>query len=139
MNDGALSAVVAVVTFVVGTVFLLLQVGLAAPVVREHCADDLQSIVATQEVQIDSKWTFIMWPPLYFAPLDPAGRCVRNSLAREFADTIGVWKLPDAKEQVRQHVFEQLRISERPNRASARRRSTRPPPPRRHHRQRPTR
>jgi hypothetical protein len=108
MGNDTLRGIGSLVTFIAGTAFLLLQLGFAFPVVREHCAD-LEATAATQQINIDSKWTYILWPPLYLAPLDPAGRCVRNSPAREFADAIGVWKLPDPKEQVRRHIAEQLK------------------------------
>lgn len=74
--------------------------------VREHCLDLDASSRA--EADVDSKWTYILWPPLTFANLDPAGTCVRNSPLREALGALGIWELESPEEQVREHIQEQL-------------------------------
>lgn len=83
------------------------QAGLAAPVVREHCLD-ADALETASGTVVDTKWTYLAWPPLYLAPIDPPGRCVRNSLTREALNRLGVWKLPEPEEQVRRHLAEQV-------------------------------
>ncbi len=89
------------------TVFLLFQLGLLSPVVREHCLSVDKSEDAG-DVQVDSGRPFIVSFP-FFAGIDPPGRCVRNTQSRELLSAIGVWRLPSPEEQVRKHVEEQLR------------------------------
>lgn len=103
-----------------GFILLLPQVllwgGTSLGVVREYCLDESAS-VATKSVQVDSSWTYVVWPPLLFANSDPPGRCVRNSPLREGLSAIGVWDLPSAEKQVKQHIEDQLRgqrASEKP-------------------------
>src|SRR5215207_8588708 len=72
-------------------------------VVREHCLD----VEASQQsgmVNIDSHWTYILWPPLMFAANDPPGRCVRNNPTRVALDELGIWSLPSPEAQVRRHI-----------------------------------
>jgi hypothetical protein len=88
--------------------FLVVQLTLGSGVVREHCLD-VKASQATGTVQVDSHWTYIVWPPLYFAAMDPAGRCVRNTPLHEALSYVGIWKLPSPTEQVRRHVTSQLR------------------------------
>ena len=75
--------------------------------VREHCLD-IDESERSQRVEVDSHWTYILWPPLMFAGLDPPGRCVRNTPAREGLHQVGIWKLASAEDQVRDHVEDQL-------------------------------
>ena len=90
--------------------FVLAQIifwsGTSLGVVREHCLDLEASSRASADV--DSKWTYILCPPLTFANLDPDGTCVRNSPLREGLEVIGIWDLPSPEEQVREHLQEQL-------------------------------
>jgi len=94
-----------------GFLFLLSQIifwsGTSLGVVREYCLD-AQSSRATNSVQVDSKWTYIVWPPLVFANADPTGTCVRNSPLREGLSAVGVWSLPVPEQQVRDHIEDQL-------------------------------
>jgi hypothetical protein len=90
-----------------GILFLVVQLTLGSGVVREHCLD-VRASQATGTVQVDSHWTYIVWPPLYFAALDPAGRCVRNTVLHEALSYLGILKLPSPTEQVRRHIASQL-------------------------------
>lgn len=90
----------------IGIVVLGLQVFLLASatgVVKEHClagnAQDIQDV--------ESGWTYILWPPLVFTALDPAGRCVRNTIAREALGKAGIWPLGSPAEQVKSHLRRQ--------------------------------
>jgi hypothetical protein len=76
-------------------------------VVHEHCLDTNAS-KSVGAVRVDSQWTYIVWPPLFFDAVDPPGRCVRNTPLREGLDAVGVWKLPAPEEQVRRHIVSQL-------------------------------
>jgi hypothetical protein len=75
-------------------------------VVREHCLD-VDSSLAAQRVDLDSKWTYVLWPPMPLANLDPSGTCVRNSPLREAMAKAGVWKLDSPDAQVRTHLEKQ--------------------------------
>jgi hypothetical protein len=95
-----------------GLAFLLAQLvlflGTSFGVVREYCLDEDASR-ATNSVQVESSWTYILWPPLFFANTDPPGRCVRNSPLREALGAVGVWNLPPSPEQqVKDHIESQL-------------------------------
>lgn len=90
-----------------GLLFLAAQLALGFGVVREHCLN-ATATKATGSIQVDSHWTYIVWPPLYFSAADPAGRCVRNSPLHEALSYIGIWKLPPPTEQVRRHIASQL-------------------------------
>jgi hypothetical protein len=97
---------------ILGAAFLLSQIifwfGTSTGIVHEYCLDS-QSSVATQTVQVDSHWTYILWPPLIFSAIDPPGRCVRNTPLREGLDAVGIWKLPSPEVQVRDHIRDQLK------------------------------
>jgi hypothetical protein len=99
--EGCLGGLVAVLINVV------LIGGTSLGVVKEHCADLEQARAGVRDV--DSGWTYILWPPLTLANLDPSGGCVRNSPLREGLAAIGLWELPSADEQVERHIREQLR------------------------------
>lgn len=96
---------------IVGLLFLLSQVifwgGTSLGVVREYCLDE-EASRATNSVQVNSSWTYIVWPPLMLGNADPSGTCVRNSPLREGLHSVGVWTLPRPEEQVRDHIEEQL-------------------------------
>lgn len=83
-------------------------IGSATGVVREHCLDTDASNRAGA-VEVESKWTYMLWPPGPLASVDPPGRCVRLSPLHEALSAVGVWKLSPATVQVRQHVLDQLR------------------------------
>jgi hypothetical protein len=91
--------------------FLIAQIifwgGTSTGVVREYCLDVAGS-QATQRVVVESHWTYILWPPLFFSALDPPGRCVRNTPLHEGLSAVGIWSLPSPEEQVRDHVQGQL-------------------------------
>lgn len=96
----------------IGLLFLLAQVvlffGSSSGVVREYCLDGNASR-ATNSVQVESSWTYILWPPLFLANVDPPGRCVRNSPLREALGAVGIWDLPSPEQQVKDHLESQLR------------------------------
>lgn len=94
--------------FVVVLSQLILWGGTSLGVVHEYCLDNNAS-AASGTVKVDTKWTYILWPPLFLDALDPPGRCVRNTPLREGLDSLGIWKLPSPEEQVRQHVLDQVR------------------------------
>ena len=104
-------AVGALLLVVAQLLFFALVLSTTTGAVREHCAD-VQSSERLGFVDVDSNWTYIVWPPLIFSSLDPAGYCVRNSPLREGLAAIGVWDLPSPEEQVRRHVLEQVRGEE---------------------------
>ncbi len=81
--------------------------GTSMGVVREHCLD-LENSNQVDGADIDRKWTYILFPPLTFANLNPPGGCVRNSPLREGLSAVGIWKLPSAEAQVERHISEQL-------------------------------
>lgn len=85
---------------------MVLFITVAAPVTREHCLN-VEKSEAAQAVVVDTKWAIILWPPPPLDGLDPAGRCVRNTLLREGLAKVGIWSLPAPEEQVRKHVVEQ--------------------------------
>jgi hypothetical protein len=101
----------AAIAGVAGLLFVLAQVvfwiGSATGIVREYCLD-VPASRATNSVQVESSWTYVMWPPLIFSSADPPGRCVRNTPLHEGLSAIGIWKLPSPEQQVREHVAEQL-------------------------------
>jgi hypothetical protein len=80
--------------------------GTSLGVVREHCVDLDQLRQGNPEV--DSHWTYILWPPLPFSAVDPAGGCVRNTPLREGLAEVGIWELDSPEEQVREHLRKQL-------------------------------
>ncbi len=82
-------------------------VSLFPPVVREHCLN-VSASEAPQSVVVDTQWTVILWPPPPLHGSDPAGRCIRNTVGREFLAKVGIWELPPRQEQVREHVITQL-------------------------------
>jgi hypothetical protein len=94
-----------------GFLFLIAQFalisGTSMGVVWEHCAD-IPSSFRGGSVDIDSSWTYIMWPPLPFANFDPPGTCVRNSPLREGLAAVGIWELETPEQQVRTHIERQL-------------------------------
>ena len=96
---------------VLAVLFVVAQIvvwgGAGFGVVREHCLE-LETSTATQP-DLDSKWTYVLWPPSFLANLDPPGTCVRNSPLHEGLSELGVWELPPPGEQVREHIVEQLR------------------------------
>jgi hypothetical protein len=57
---------------------------------------------------VESRWTYVVFPPIIFANLDPDGRCVRNSPLREGLSALGVWELPPPQEQVTEHIRDQV-------------------------------
>lgn len=72
-------------------------------IVHEHClAKNAQSIR-----DVESGWTYVMWPPLVLAHVDPPGRCVRNSVGREVLSLVGIWPLGTPSEQVEAHLRSQ--------------------------------
>jgi hypothetical protein len=77
-------------------------------VVREHCLDT-GATERAGTVEVDSHWTYVLWPPLMFAADDPHGRCVRNNPARVALDYLGIWPLPSPELQVQEHIAEQRR------------------------------
>jgi hypothetical protein len=81
--------------------------GTSMGVVRESCLDTEMS-QSSGRVEVSSHWTYIVWPPLIFANLDPPGRCVRNSPLREGLSAAGIWELPSPEAQVSIHIEEQL-------------------------------
>lgn len=81
--------------------------GTSMGIVREHCLDFAASSPSAG-VDIDDKWTYIIWPPFTLANLDPSGGCVRNSPLREALSGVGVWDLPSSEEQVREHIGQQV-------------------------------
>lgn len=85
----------------------VLLMGTSMGVVRESCLD-ISSSMSSRSVKVDSSWTYIVWPPLVFANLDPAGRCVRNSPLREGLSALDIWSLPSPEVQVRDHIENQL-------------------------------
>ena len=75
----------------------------ATGIVKEHClASNAENIQ-----QVESGWTYILWPPLIFTALDPPGRCVRNTIAREALGKVGIWPLGTPSEQVEAHLKSQ--------------------------------
>jgi hypothetical protein len=92
---------------VAATIFYLAQAGVflgtSTGVVREHCLDVESSLVA-QRADVDSKWTYVLWPPMPLANADPSGTCVRNSPLREVLAKADVWKLHSPEDQVRTHL-----------------------------------
>jgi len=101
-----IGGLLAVVVSIVVTVIVL---GTCSGVVQERCASTV-AVSATGAVQVDSHWTYVLWPPLFLASIDPAGRCVRNSPLHVGLSAIGLWKLPSAEDQVRQHIVDQTEI-----------------------------
>jgi hypothetical protein len=97
---------------VVGLLFIGTQLifwgGTSLGVVREHCLN-VEASRSTNSVKVESGWTYVVWPPLIFANVDPTGQCVRNSPLREGLDAIGVWSLPSPEDQVREHIEDQIR------------------------------
>jgi len=95
-----------------GLAFILAQVvlffGTSFGVVHEYCFDESASR-ATNSVQVESSWTYILWPPLFLANTDPEGRCVRNSPLREGLGAVGIWMLPSPEQQVKDHLESQLK------------------------------
>lgn len=81
--------------------------GASFGVVREHCVD-VENSSAETGIDIDNKWSYILWPPGPLANLDPAGGCVRNSPLREALNAAGLWELPSPEAQVRDHVQGQV-------------------------------
>ena len=85
---------------------LVLIAGFGSGAVREHCIDSDASN-ATGEVQVDSRWTYIAWPPLVFAGTDPPdGRCIRNHPGTAALQYLGVRDLGGPAEQVRKSLRE---------------------------------
>lgn len=85
---------------------LLLFTGFGSGVVREHCIDS-EASNATGAVQVDSRWTYVVWPPLIFAGADPpGGRCVRNQPGTAALQYLGVRDLGGPNEQVRKSLRE---------------------------------
>jgi hypothetical protein len=80
--------------------------GTSLGVVQEHCVDLDQLRQGDREV--DSRWTYILWPPLPFSAVDPAGGCVRNTPLREGLAELGIWELDSPEAQVREHIRKQL-------------------------------
>lgn len=79
----------------------------ATGIVKEHClASNAENIH-----QVESSWTYIIWPPLIFTALDPPGRCVRNTIAREALGKAGIWPLGTPSEQVDAHLRSQAEQS----------------------------
>jgi hypothetical protein len=85
---------------------LIIIGGTSFGVVREHCADLDQARRGIAEV--DSGWTYTLWPPVFFSNVDPTGGCVRNSPLREGLAELGVWELDSPEAQVREHIRKQL-------------------------------
>lgn len=96
-----------------GLATMVLSLAFGSGIVREHCLD-VETSQAIGGVNVDTKWTYILWPPLPFASLDPPGRCVRNQPGREALDYVGVWELGEPEEQVREHAEEQVRDRREP-------------------------
>ena len=90
--------------FIVSQVVFFGGTGLG--VVREHCLAPGSSL-KEGKIQVDSRWTYVLWPPLLFAPNDPNGNCIRNSPLREGLDAVGIWHLPAPEAQVREHLKQQ--------------------------------
>ncbi|HEY8083316.1 MAG TPA: hypothetical protein VIE64_07150 [Solirubrobacterales bacterium] len=109
MSEGR--SALAVLGTTLGFLFLFAQIifwgGTSLGVVHEYCLDE-QASRATNSVQVESSWTYILWPPFFFANVDPAGRCVRNSPLREGLNAVGIWHLPSPEEQVSDHIEDQL-------------------------------
>lgn len=99
-----LVAVLGVALFLISSVLVM---GTSTGIVREHCVDSSQTI-ETGAIDVDSSWTYILWPPLPFANLDPPGTCVRNSPLREGLNAVGIWDLPLPEDQVIEHGRSQL-------------------------------
>jgi len=96
---------------IAGFLFILAQaifwLGSSTGIVREYCLD-VPASRATNSVQVESSWTYVMWPPLIFSSADPGGRCVRNTPLHEGLSALGIWKLPTPEQQVREHIAEQI-------------------------------
>lgn len=97
---------IAVVGLIAGLLFISAQfvfwAGTSLGVVREHC------VVDSGAPRVESKWTYILFPPLFFANQDPPGTCVRNSPLREGLAAAGIWELPSPERQVADHIVSQL-------------------------------
>ena len=79
--------------------------GTSFGLVRENCARAGKPAAAGTE----GRWTWVLWPPLTLANLDPPGRCVRNAPLREALDAARLWELPSPAAQVREHTRDQRR------------------------------
>jgi hypothetical protein len=91
-----------------GFAVLVLITGFGTGAVREHCIDSAASNEAG-EVLVDSRWTYVVWPPLVFAGTDPPpGRCVRNHPGTAGLQYLGVRDLGGPREQVRRRLREEL-------------------------------
>ena len=82
--------------------------GFGSGAVREHCIDS-EASNAAGEVLVESRWTYVFWPPLVFAGTDPPpGRCVRNHPGTAALQLTGVRDLGGPREQVRKRLQEEL-------------------------------
>jgi hypothetical protein len=89
-----------------GLAALVLVAGFGSGVVREHCIDSAASN-AVGEVLVESRWTYVIWPPLVFAGNDPSdGRCIRNHPGTAALQYLGVRDLGGPNEQVRRSLRE---------------------------------
>lgn len=97
---------------IAGFLFLFVQFvfwgGTSLGVVKEHCLD-VEASERAGTVRVDSHWTYIVFPPIFFSAADPAGRCIRNTPLREGLAALSIWSLDSSSEQVRDHVVEQYR------------------------------
>lgn len=75
----------------IGLQFLFLAS--ATGVVKEHCLGS----EPTNPEDVESGWTYILWPPLIFTAVDPPGRCVRNTIGREALGAVGIWPPKDTR------------------------------------------
>jgi hypothetical protein len=102
----------AILGALVGLFLMFVTVSSSLGVVREYCLN-VPASEAAHTVVVDKHWTYIAWPPVMFSAVDPPGRCVRNLPLRQALDAVGIWKLPSPEEQVRRHIAEQLKASQR--------------------------
>lgn len=93
------------------TALVLINLAIAGSslgVVKQHCLD-VESSIQAESADVDSSWTYILWPPLFFANADPMDKvCVRNSPVREALGASGVWELGTPEEQLRLRVEDVL-------------------------------
>lgn len=88
-----------------GLALFVLVAGFGSGIVREHCID-AEASNRTGELQLDSRWTYVLWPPLVLAADDPSPRCVRNHPGTAALGYLGVRDRP--KPQLRKHLTKHL-------------------------------
>lgn len=89
---------------VIGLLLLLFFLSTSTGVVYESCADP-----NSRTGDVESHWTYVLLPPLTLANIDPDGSCVRHSPLRQGLSAVGIWQLPSPRQQVFNHIRDQLR------------------------------